>query len=70
MRILMAQCTAAAVFHASIWLPGHEKNRCRMVYMFATPTNLSDPFLANWTQPRSFVWPEQGVQPHPRGVHE
>eukprot|EP01043_Picozoa_sp_COSAG02_P010809 COSAG02_NODE_389_length_23251_cov_259.067640_1_plen_733_part_00 len=46
------------------WLPGHEKNRCQMVYQYSTPTNLSDPFLANWTQPRSFVWPKQGVQPH------
>jgi hypothetical protein len=33
-----------------------------MAYQYATPTNLSDPYLANWTQPRSFVWPEQGVQ--------
>jgi len=49
-------------FCADPWLPGHDKNKCRMVYQYATPTNLSDPYLANWTQPRSFVWPEQGVQ--------
>jgi hypothetical protein len=30
-----------------------------MAYQYATPTNLSDPYLANWTQPRSFVWPEK-----------
>ena len=46
------------------WLPGHKKNMCLMVYQYSTPTNLSDPYLANWTQPRSFVWPTQGVQPH------
>jgi beta-fructofuranosidase len=46
------------------WLPGHGKNKCLMVYQYSTPTNLSDPYLANWTQPRSFVWPTQGVQPH------
>ena len=46
------------------WAPGHSKNKCLMVYQYSEPTNLSDPYLANWTQPRSFVWPTQGVQPH------
>ena len=52
------------------WLPGHEKNKCRMVYQYSTPTNLSDPFLSNWSQPQSFVWPKQGVQPHDVSLSE
>ena len=46
------------------WDPGHEKNNCRMTYQYSTPKNLSDPYLADWNQPKTFVWPTQGVQPH------
>ena len=41
------------------WDPNHKANKCVMTYQYSTPVNLSDPYLADWHQPKSFVWPTQ-----------
>jgi hypothetical protein len=45
------------------WQPGTH-GLCLMTYQYSTPKNLSDPYLADWHKPKTFVRPTQGVQPH------
>jgi hypothetical protein len=37
---------------------------CNFEYQLSTPLNLSDPWLASWSQPRTIARSSQGPQPH------
>eukprot|EP00947_MAST-08B_sp_MAST-8B-sp1_P005955 g5955.t1 len=46
-------------------------SNCRMVYSVSRPTNLSDPFLVDWSEPHTVVDGRvDGVQPHGPGFDD
>ena len=44
------------------WQKGH--NKCAMPYQLSRPKNLSDPYLADWEQPATFIDTREGIMPH------
>ena len=43
---------------------GSTAQGCNFEYQFSTPLNVSDPWLATWSQPKTIARSSQGPQPH------